>query len=108
MHTFLRPHPCARSPASGALRQEAELVDADFECDGAGRSRGWVSIPAAEPSDQPCCPSEAAPRMRVLLLRCPAGILRVQRIESAEFLGGKGNRGRARRCARLAPGAAAR
>jgi len=32
--------------------------------------------------------------MRVLLLRCPAGILRVQRIESAEFVGGKGNRGR--------------
>jgi hypothetical protein len=32
--------------------------------------------------------------MRVLLPRCPARILRVQRIESAEFVGAKGNRSR--------------
>src|SRR5207253_10356935 len=77
-----------------SLCQEAKLVDADFESDGAGRSRGWVSIPAAEARDQPCCPSEAAPRMRVLLPWRPAGVLRVQRIESAEFGGGQGNRSR--------------
>src|SRR5438132_12255364 len=77
-----------------SLCQEAKLVDADFESDGAGRSRGWVSIPAAEARDQPCCPSEAVPRMRVLLPRRPAGVLRVQRIESAEFVGGQGNRSR--------------
>src|ERR1700747_36167 len=79
---------------SPSLRQQAEFVDADFESYGAGRSRGWVSIPAAEPSDQPRCPSQAAPRMRVLLPRCPAAVLRVQRIQSAEFVGGKGQRSR--------------
>src|SRR5260370_26032261 len=66
---------------SPSVRQEAEFVDAGFESYGAGRSRRWVSIPAAEASDQPGCPSQAAPRMRVLLPQCPAGVLRVQRIE---------------------------
>jgi hypothetical protein len=75
-------------------RQEAEFVDADFESNGAGRSRGWVSVPAAEPSNQPRCPSEAALPMRVLLPRCPAAVLAVQRIESAELIGSKGNRSR--------------
>ena len=40
-----------------SLRQEAEFVDADFESYRAGRSGGWVSVPAAEASDQPSCPS---------------------------------------------------
>src|SRR6201988_3928732 len=75
-----------------SLRQQAEFVDADFEGYRAGRSRGWVSIPAAEPSDQPRCPSQAAPRVRVLLPWCPAAVLRVQCIQSAEFVGGKGDR----------------
>jgi len=77
-----------------SLRQEPEFVDADFESYGTGRSRGWISVPTAEPSDQPRCPSQAAPRVRVLLPRCPARVLRVQRIESAKFVGGKGNRSR--------------
>src|SRR5439155_22963615 len=77
-----------------SLGQEAKFVDADFESYGAGRSRGWVSVPAAEPSNQPGCPGEAALRMRVLLPRCPAAVLGVQRIEGAEFIGRKGNRSR--------------
>ena len=40
-----------------SLPQESEFVDADFEGYGAGRSRGWISVPATEPSDQPRCPS---------------------------------------------------
>src|SRR5215471_16831913 len=79
---------------SPSLRQEAEFVDAVFEGYRAGRSRGGVSVPAAQPSDEPSGPSQAARRMRVLLPRCPARVLRVQRTENAEFIGGKGNRSR--------------
>ena len=50
------------------------------------RRGAWISVPAAEPRDDPGGPGEAARRMRVALQLCPALIRASERVEEADFV----------------------
>src|SRR5436189_5791970 len=67
-----------------------ELFDAMLEGDRSGRLGGGISIPAAEPCDEPGRPGERGVGMWVLLERGPSLVFDGEAIEQGEFVLAKG------------------